>query len=50
LCSAPESIIGLPRVHKLFPKFLNYKRIPKNAIQKCKGCPAKTDLSIITME
>ena len=27
--SAPENIIGLPIIHKLFPKFLNYKRIPK---------------------
>jgi hypothetical protein len=29
LCSTPENIIELPTIHKLFLKFLNYKRIPK---------------------
>ena len=28
LCSVPENIIELPTIHKLFPKFLNFKRIP----------------------
>ena len=29
LRSGLENIIGLPTIHKLFQKFLNYKRIPK---------------------
>ena len=29
LCSATANIIGLPTIHKLFPNFFSYNRIPK---------------------